>query len=72
MAISVFIVDDHYMVIEGIRSLLQNDKNIEWALKFSPEKAEPALNELSGLSNIFALTAKTTLKLWKEGKLNLL
>lgn len=31
MAISVFIVDDHYMVIEGIRSLLQNDKNIEWA-----------------------------------------
>ena len=31
MAISVFIVDDHYMVIEGIRSLLQNEKNIEWA-----------------------------------------
>jgi len=30
MAISVFIVDDHYMVIEGIRSLLQNEKNIEW------------------------------------------
>ena len=26
----VFIVDDHYMVIEGIRSLLQNEKNIEW------------------------------------------
>ena len=25
-----FIVDDHYMVIEGIRSLLQNEKNIEW------------------------------------------
>ncbi|MEO5562100.1 MAG: response regulator transcription factor [Chitinophagaceae bacterium] len=30
MAIKVFIVDDHYMVIEGIRSLLQNEKNIEW------------------------------------------
>ncbi len=31
MATSVFIVDDHYMVIEGIRSLLRNEKNIEWA-----------------------------------------
>lgn len=31
MAISVFIVDDHYLVIEGIRSLLQNEKEIEWA-----------------------------------------
>lgn len=30
MATRVFIVDDHYMVIEGIRSLLQNEKNIEW------------------------------------------
>lgn len=30
MKISVFIVDDHYMVIEGIRSLLQNESNIEW------------------------------------------
>jgi DNA-binding NarL/FixJ family response regulator len=30
MAIKVFIVDDHYMVIEGIRSLLQNEKAIEW------------------------------------------
>ncbi len=27
----VFIVDDHYMVIEGIRSLLQNEKGIELA-----------------------------------------
>ena len=26
----IFIVDDHYMVIEGIRSLLQNEKSIEW------------------------------------------
>ncbi len=31
MATKVFIVDDHYMVIEGIRSLLQNEKGIEWA-----------------------------------------
>ena len=28
--IKVFAVDDHYMVIEGIRSLLQNERNIEW------------------------------------------
>ncbi len=31
MATKVFIVDDHYMVIEGIRSLLQNEKGIEWS-----------------------------------------
>lgn len=30
MKMHVFIVDDHYMVIEGIRSLLQNEKEIEW------------------------------------------
>ncbi len=30
MNIKVFIVDDHYMVIEGIRSLLQNERTIEW------------------------------------------
>lgn len=30
MSISVFIVDDHYMVVEGIRSLLQHEKGIEW------------------------------------------
>ena len=30
MAIKIFIVDDHYMVVEGIRSLLQHEKNIEW------------------------------------------
>jgi DNA-binding NarL/FixJ family response regulator len=29
MATTVFIVDDHYMVIEGIRSLLQKEKTIE-------------------------------------------
>lgn len=31
MKTSVFITDDHYMVIEGIRSLLQNESSIEWA-----------------------------------------
>ena len=31
MAIKVFIVDDHYMVIEGIRSLLKNEKGIDWS-----------------------------------------
>jgi DNA-binding NarL/FixJ family response regulator len=30
MPIKVFIVDDHYMVIEGIHSLLRDEKNIEW------------------------------------------
>ncbi len=30
MATRIFIVDDHYMVIEGIRSLLQHEKGIEW------------------------------------------
>ena len=30
MAIKVFITDDHYMVIEGIRSLLQNENGVEW------------------------------------------
>ncbi len=30
MATKVFIVDDHYMVIEGIRSLLQQEKNVDW------------------------------------------
>ena len=31
MKARVFIVDDHYMVIEGIRSLLQHDPSVEWA-----------------------------------------
>ena len=30
MRIKVFVTDDHYMVVEGLRSLLQNEKNIEW------------------------------------------
>lgn len=30
MKTSIFIVDDHFMVIEGIHSLLQNESSIEW------------------------------------------
>jgi len=30
MATKLFIVDDHYMIIEGIRSLVQHEKGIEW------------------------------------------
>lgn len=30
MKISIFIVDDHFMVIEGIRSILQDEENINW------------------------------------------
>ena len=30
MKVKVFITDDHYMVVEGIRSLLQNEPDIEW------------------------------------------
>lgn len=30
MKIKVFIVDDHYMVVEGIRSMLQTEISVEW------------------------------------------
>lgn len=30
MKTKVFIIDDHYMVIEGIRSMLQDEPEIEW------------------------------------------
>ncbi|MCB0474889.1 MAG: response regulator transcription factor [Flavobacteriaceae bacterium] len=30
MAIKLFIVDDHYMVIEGIKSLLSDEESVEW------------------------------------------
>jgi DNA-binding NarL/FixJ family response regulator len=30
MAVKIFIADDHYMVVEGIRSLLLNEKGLEW------------------------------------------
>ena len=28
--IKVFIVNDHYMIVEGILSLLQNENKIDW------------------------------------------
>ncbi len=30
MAVKIFITDDHYMIVEGIRSLLQHEKDMEW------------------------------------------
>jgi DNA-binding NarL/FixJ family response regulator len=30
MAVKIFITDDHYMIVEGIRSLLQHERGIEW------------------------------------------
>jgi DNA-binding NarL/FixJ family response regulator len=30
MAVKIFITDDHYMIVEGIRSLLQHEDGIEW------------------------------------------
>lgn len=30
MPTKIFITDDHYLVVEGIRSLLQNQNNLEW------------------------------------------
>jgi DNA-binding NarL/FixJ family response regulator len=30
MIYKIFIADDHYMVVEGIHSLLKDEKNIEW------------------------------------------
>jgi DNA-binding NarL/FixJ family response regulator len=30
MAVKLFITDDHYMIVEGIRSLLQYETDIEW------------------------------------------
>jgi DNA-binding NarL/FixJ family response regulator len=42
MAIKVFIIDDHYMIVEGIRSLLQNENSIEWM--------GHAMNAASGLA----------------------
>src|SRR5688572_19343287 len=30
MAAKIFITDDHYMIVEGIRSLLQHEEGFEW------------------------------------------
>jgi hypothetical protein len=53
------------------------DENVKlWAatftLKVFPDLAQRALEDLSKLSTITGLSTKTTLHLWKEGKLNLL
>ncbi|WP_440881128.1 hypothetical protein [Tenacibaculum sp. C7A-26P2] len=57
--------------------LNEDDENVRfWAATFSlsssPELAEKSLAKLTELSSITGLSAKTTLHLWKEGKLNLL
>jgi len=54
-----------------------SDENVRlWAatftLKVFPDLAQKALEELAVSSSITGLTAKTTLHLWREGKLNLL
>ncbi|MCF0069750.1 DUF2019 domain-containing protein [Dyadobacter sp. CY261] len=54
-----------------------SEENVRlWAATFSlayaPEIAEPVLQNLTNLSTITGLTAKTTLHLWKQGMLNLL
>lgn len=56
--------------------LNENNENVKlWAaifsLKSSPDIAEKVLEKLTELSSITGLTAKTTLQLWKEGKLDL-
>lgn len=57
--------------------LNENDENVRlwaatFALKISPETAVEALVNLSNLSSITGLSAKTTLDLWKKGMLDLL
>lgn len=57
--------------------LNEEDENVRlWAaiftLKTSTAIAEKALLELTKLPTITGLTAKTTLHLWKEGKMDLL
>ena len=43
-----------------------------FSLKTEPVIAEKALQELTKLTSITGLTAKTTLHIWKEGKMDLL
>lgn len=57
--------------------LREEDENVRlWAavytLKYNAHTAEEVLNDLSKLKSITALTADTTLKMWKQGLLNLL
>ena len=53
------------------------DENVKlWAatftLKVNPDLAQKSLEKLAELPSITGLSAKTTLHLWKEGKLDLL
>ncbi|GAP68172.1 hypothetical protein BA6E_102170 [Bacteroidales bacterium 6E] len=57
--------------------LNNNNESVRlWAATFSlnnnPEIAVEALEKLAEITSITGLSAKTTLHLWKEGKLNLL
>lgn len=57
--------------------LNDNDENVRlWAavftLKTSTVIAEKTLEELTNLTSITGLTAKTILQLWKDGKMELL
>ena len=57
--------------------LKDNNENVRlWAatfsLKSSPQLAEETLNNLTELTTITGLSAKTTLQLWNQGKLSLL
>jgi len=46
MPVKIFIADDHYMVIEGIRSMLQPVKDLEWM--GHAMNAESCINYLQG------------------------
>lgn len=60
-----------------VELLSESDENVRlWAATFtlnvSPDLAEMVLKNLSELTTITGLSAKTTLDLWKNGMLNLL
>jgi len=65
-------------VVSLFEELLNEDnENIRfWAATFSlassPKLAEKTLERLTELSSIIGLSAKTTLQLWKQGRLDLL
>lgn len=71
MTTRLFIVDDHYMVIEGIRSLLQNEKDIEWmghAMSASSCLAFLKLHEPDTILMDINLPDKSGIDLCKEVK----
>ncbi len=65
-------------LLEVFRSLLnENDENVRlWAATFTLEykanEAEKVIKELMNSTTIVAVSAELTLRLWREGKLNLL